>query len=571
MRKLLLECNLAPGDIVMMTAAVRDLHHWYPRQFSVDVRTRCPELWEHNPYLTPLSDDDGEAEKIECSYPLIDRCNVTPYHCLHGFIEFLNERLGLAIKPTAFKGDIHLSAEEKAWYSQVHELTGEDTPFWLVASGGKYDITIKWWEPKRYQAVVDSFKGRIQFVQVGQYGHHHPKLDGVIDLRGKTNLRQLIRLVYHSQGIVCPVTSLMHLAAAVETRPRRPASRACVVVAGAREPAHWEAYPGHQFIHNNGFAACCSNGGCWRDRTVPLRDGDSRDLPGRLCTDVRNGLPHCMSLITPEEVVRRIEVYFRGGARKYLSQKQASASERATRVTARNRFEHQALNIHSAGLACDRFIKTLSACPANFQGRGILVCTSGPRSRERARLYIEHIRRLGCQLPVQLWSLDRKQTGVRPDRLGMELVEAGWRRKKGPARNAWHYQMAYALSYSRFREVLFLKDPTFPVVNPDELFNNPRFKSAGALFWPMTRPQPNPKARMIWRSCGLRQPREPQFEARQMMVDKQRCWSALRLTLWFNENSDFYYPFVSHPGEALHMAFRKTKQKYSICQEHVEP
>ena len=99
----------------MLTAAVRDLHHWYPGQFATAVRTSCPALWENNPHITRLPDHEPQAETIDCTYPLIDRCNQTPYHCLHGFIEFLNERLHLSIKPTAFKGDIHLSRQEKAW------------------------------------------------------------------------------------------------------------------------------------------------------------------------------------------------------------------------------------------------------------------------------------------------------------------------------------------------------------------------------------------------------------------------------------------------------------------------
>ena len=32
------------------------------------------------------------------------------------------------------------------------------------ASGGKFDYTIKWWSPARYQEVVDHFLGRIDFV-----------------------------------------------------------------------------------------------------------------------------------------------------------------------------------------------------------------------------------------------------------------------------------------------------------------------------------------------------------------------------------------------------------------------
>src|SRR5258707_8530475 len=149
----------------------------------------------------------------ECSYRLIDFCNHVPYHAIHGFIEFLNKRLKLGNKPARFKGDIHLSEQEKAWYSQAHEVTRQDIPFWIVAAGGKYDVTIKWWDTERYQQVVDHFRGQIQFVQVGSAGHYHPRLNGVIDLRGQTTPRELIRLVHHSHGALCSVTALMHLAA----------------------------------------------------------------------------------------------------------------------------------------------------------------------------------------------------------------------------------------------------------------------------------------------------------------------------------------------------------------------
>src|SRR5439155_26233650 len=128
------------------------------------------------------------------------------------------------------------------------ELTRRDIPFWIVAGGGKYDITIKWWSTERYQQVIDHFRERIVFVQVGENGHHHPKLQNVVDLRGQTSIRELIRLVYHAQGCLCPVTALMHLASAVETKPGSPPNRPCIVIAGGREPWNWEAYPHHQFL-----------------------------------------------------------------------------------------------------------------------------------------------------------------------------------------------------------------------------------------------------------------------------------------------------------------------------------
>lgn len=312
--KLILRNFQSPGDIVMLTAAVRDLHHAYPRRFLTDVRTSCPALWEHNPHITPMPDDEPGVRVIDCEYPLIHRSNQAPYHFLHGFIEHLNERLDLAVRPTAFKGDIHISETEKSWFSQVEEREGACWPFWLLTSGGKFDYTIKWWSHARYQQVVDRLAGRIQFVQVGEGGHHHPPLRGVIDLRGQTTLRQLVRLMYHAEGAISAVSLLMHLAAAVEVKPGMPKNRPCVVVAGGREPPHWTAYPHHQFIHTVGALRCCDDGGCWKSRTRPLGDGDYKDGAGELCVDPVGDLPRCMDMITADEVVRRIETYFEGGA-----------------------------------------------------------------------------------------------------------------------------------------------------------------------------------------------------------------------------------------------------------------
>jgi len=346
MTNVILECNLAPGDVVMLTAAVRDLHRQYPGEFATDVRTLCPDLWLHNPQITSLNEKHDKVRRILCSYPLINYANTAPYHCLHGFTEFLSEQLGVAVQPTEFRGDIHLSAQERAWFSQVHELTGEDTPFWVLSAGGKYDLSAKWWDKKRFQEVVDYFRGKIQFVQVGHVAHYHPKLNGVIDLRGKTSLRELVRLVYHAEGVLSPVTMLMHLAAAVPGKKQSAGLRPCVVIAGGREPPHWEHYPGHQFIHTVGALPCCATGGCWKDRAVKLRDGDNRDRKSNLCTNLVGNLPRCMHMITSDEVIRRIDTYYKGGQLAYLDCSQNQAATLGVRKTRRNTIFPEELTIH---------------------------------------------------------------------------------------------------------------------------------------------------------------------------------------------------------------------------------
>ena len=97
-RKLILQSHLALGDIVMLTAAVRDLHRLCPQRYLLDTRTLFPELWLHNPYLTPLDPEDPEVETIGCDVPLVNRSGDLACHYLHGFLSYLNDRLGLRLQ-----------------------------------------------------------------------------------------------------------------------------------------------------------------------------------------------------------------------------------------------------------------------------------------------------------------------------------------------------------------------------------------------------------------------------------------------------------------------------------------
>ena len=257
MQRLILKSFQSPGDIVMLTAAVRDLHAACPGRFETDVRTTAQSIWENNPHITGLQERTAGVRTLAMHYPAIHQSNQRPYHFLHGYAQYLEQQLGVRISITAFHGDIHLSAEEK---DSPPKLAGLEPPerYWILVAGGKYDFTAKWWNPESFQRVADHFRGRIRFVQCGEAGHWHPRVQGATDLVGKTTTRQLIHLVHWADGVLCPVTLAMHLAAAVPARAGGPPLRPCVVVAGGREPPHWEAYPNHQFLSTVGALACCA-------------------------------------------------------------------------------------------------------------------------------------------------------------------------------------------------------------------------------------------------------------------------------------------------------------------------
>jgi len=313
-RKIILEHYLSPGDVVVMTAAIRDLHLSNPGKFITDVRTSCSAIFENNPYVTHIDDDGGGVTKIKAEYNLIHECNEGAHHFIHGFAQDLEKQLGVNIHVSKLKGDIHISDDEKSWYSQIHEILGKDVPYWIVDAGSKNDYTAKQWEPQRFQQVVSSCPD-ITFVQIGAEEHNHAPLEGdnLINLIGKTDMRQLIRLIYNSYGVITPVSLPMHLAAAIEMHPRfKRKTRPCIVIAGGREPSVWEAYTNHAYLHTCGMLSCCDNGGCWKSRTVPLDDKDDKNKS--LCvypvkTDSGVFIPRCLDMITAAEVILNIKRY----------------------------------------------------------------------------------------------------------------------------------------------------------------------------------------------------------------------------------------------------------------------
>lgn len=314
MQKLVLHHYLCPGDVLMLTAAIRDLHDCYPNEYITDVRTSCMEIWENNPYITKISDDDKEAKHIQAEYPLVHESNQRSHHFIHGFVYFLNDELKLNIKPGEFKPEIYLSDSEKGWYSQIYEIVGKDIPYWIINAGCKQDYTAKAWEFDRFQQVVKMLKD-ITFVQIGEKSHMHKDLvgDNVINLIGKTDFRQLVRLIYHSAGVITGVSLPMHLAAAIEVKScYKRKTRPCVVIAGGREATVWEAYTNHAFLHTCGMLPCCDYGGCWKSRVEPLGDGDEKDT--NLCerpVKTKSGqvIPMCMNMITPQDVMMKIRNY----------------------------------------------------------------------------------------------------------------------------------------------------------------------------------------------------------------------------------------------------------------------
>lgn len=284
----------SPGDLLMLTVAIRDLHLSYPGWFQTDVISFYPEVFFNNRYVTHLP-KDRNIQTIDLDYgPYLHKLRRRGYHFSDCFIYMLNEKLNLCIQKTSPKPHIDLTKNElsKKLFLDKYNLK---KPYWLLNAGIKNDIPLKQYPASFYQKVVNSLNNRPDFhctiVQTGHNHHIHPFIENAVNLVGRTNdLRDYFALVYHSDGCIGPVSMQMHLAAAFD--------KPCVVIAGGREESSWERYKGHVYLHSIGKLDCCRLEGCWKTQIAEC-----------VTIDENQRYPQCMDMISPDNIVNEVMQY----------------------------------------------------------------------------------------------------------------------------------------------------------------------------------------------------------------------------------------------------------------------
>jgi len=289
LEKLIIKHGLDVGDTAMMTIAIRDLHLAHPGKYETDVRTRWPDLWKNNPYITPIN--DGEGKTLDIGYPLIQNSGSMSFS--DGFRLDLADQLGIDIPHTSMNIDLHITNKEKQ-RNVVQEKTSYSGKYWVLNAGYKADAILKYYP--FWQEVVEELKNKVQIVQVGTNNDAHPELTGVFSLIGETSLRDLITIIYRSDGTIGPLSCQFILATAF--------NKPSVIVAGGKEPPRWQMYNCHRYLSVCGCLKCAPENGCW---TAKFEDCKSRV----------GGVPRCYAMISPKEVARNVLLYYDGGILSY--------------------------------------------------------------------------------------------------------------------------------------------------------------------------------------------------------------------------------------------------------------
>jgi len=317
---LLFEHLLCAGDTVAMSVVPREVYRATGGKVRVSVRTNHPAVFENSPFvkhnlsakcpappgtmLCPLSYDPKKGCKNRMHFLQAFLASADPY---------VRPYLERPLRLTEFRPSIQLAPDEQSTMPRLPGMP-RDTPYWLVMAGGKHDIKTKLWAPRRWRQVVYDLAQDTDFPVIAQVGvtstgHTHRPLPGCVNLLDKTDLRALIWLARHARGVICGVTSLMHIAAAVGT----PA----IVIAGGREPWWWDSYdtraqelfrPAEQLafaphVYLDGGAARCTNDGCWNTGYYGSGAKNCKHLlpADRLSRSIPQ--PACMDAITPQMII----------------------------------------------------------------------------------------------------------------------------------------------------------------------------------------------------------------------------------------------------------------------------
>jgi hypothetical protein len=245
------------GDDLLCTAMFRELCLRGERNFWVT--SKHPELYRGNGdvpvVVPPLERYDAVVRLLGTKvvypwytsyHPAYDRDDPMPEQHL---ISVMCQKAGITgtitLRPYLALSEREAEAGRRAGRQVAIQSSGLDA---------KHGMRNKNWSLEKYQGVVTALKDRYDFVQVGSA--NDPPLDGALDLRGQTTLRETAAVLAGSLAFVGQVGFLMHLARAVDCRS--------VIVYGGRETPAQSGYPCNENLYS---PVHCSP--CWRLNSCP--------------------------------------------------------------------------------------------------------------------------------------------------------------------------------------------------------------------------------------------------------------------------------------------------------------
>lgn len=217
--------------------------------------------------------------------------------------------------------------------------------------------------------------------------------------------------------------------------------------------------------------------------------------------------------------------------------------------------------------------KTYIAPQTYSHNRGIVIGAGGAKYFGCGFACFYVLRQLGCKLPVEFWYLDEYEMDNTMKKM-CDIFDIKYINAKEFCKNnnlsprilnGWELK-PFSTLYSGFKEVLYLDADNIPSKDPTYLFDLPQYRDLGSIFWPDLPPSKRKEwlPEICWQNIGLNYRDEVDFETGQYLINKEKCFKELNITMWMNEHSDWFYKFVYGDKSTFHLAWRKCGSDYAI-------
>jgi peptidoglycan/LPS O-acetylase OafA/YrhL/ADP-heptose:LPS heptosyltransferase len=262
------------GDNLLCTAVLRELARRGHRQIAM--LTPFPELFAHNPHVQVVLPGEialsGSLPRLGKrlmlpNYNVItddpDRDRAPQQHVVAEMCASIGLTGRVEVQPEMFLTPAEAAAGRRG-ARQIAIVS--------AGAGARVRMRNKEWPADRFQLVADALQASATLIQLGTAAD--PPLEGVLDLRGRTTLREAAAILSHCECFIGIAGFLQHLARAV----RCPA----VIVFGGREDPAMTGYRSNENLYT---PVPCSP--CWQ----------------------RNRCDHeriCLSAITPDDVLAAV-------------------------------------------------------------------------------------------------------------------------------------------------------------------------------------------------------------------------------------------------------------------------
>jgi hypothetical protein len=179
----------------------------------------------------------------------------------------------------------------------------------------------------------------------------------------------------------------------------------------------------------------------------------------------------------------------------------------------------------------------------------------------------------GCSLPYEIWYVGNELSQDELNRLnhiGIITKNILTEKSKKPvfenitvevsATERNYHIKTLAILLSDYQEVLFLDSDNVPLRDPEFLFESPEFKETGALFW--NDYWKSPEDHIMWKITETTCEDDWEQESGEILVDKEKAWNGLLLSLHFQLDHEFYFSFILGDKDTFRFGFKASKTPF---------